>query len=226
MVIGHYAVAFASKRAAPRTSLGTLIAAATLLDLLWPIFLLLGWEHVHINPGNTTTPLDFVDYPISHSLLAAVGWGVLLALGYWAITRYRTGAFVVGALVVSHWVLDAIVHRPDLPLYPGSATYVGLSVWNSLAATVAIEGVMFAIGVWMYVAATRARDGVGRYALWAFVLFALVIYASNFASPPPASTRALAWFAMTAWLLPLWTWWADRHRTVDDKRELASASMR
>jgi len=96
MFIGHFAVGLASKRVAPHASLGVLMAAPNLLDLLWPIFLLLGWEQVRIDPGNTAfTPLDFVSYPISHSLLTACVWGVLFALVYWTLTRYLRGAVVI-----------------------------------------------------------------------------------------------------------------------------------
>ncbi len=119
MFIGHFAVGLASKRAAPRASLGVLMAAPNLLDLLWPIFLLLGWEQVRIEPGNTAfTPLDFVSYPISHSLVTACGWGALFALLYWARTRYTRGAVVIGLSVVSHWVLDFITHRPTCRSIP------------------------------------------------------------------------------------------------------------
>src|SRR5512146_2731302 len=156
MFIGHSAVAFAAKRAAPRVSLGVLVGAASLLDLLWPVFLLLGWETVRIEPGNTAVaPLAFVRYPFSHSLVAAAGWSALVGLAYWGATRYRSGAVVVGLVALSHWYLDAIVHRPDLPLYPGSTLEVGLGLWNSVPATLLLEGLMFAGGVWLYARGAR-----------------------------------------------------------------------
>src|SRR2546430_12017073 len=96
MILGHYGVALACKRLAPRTSLGTLVLAAQLLDELWPIFLLLGIELVRIVPGlMAANPLDFVSYPISHSLVSAVGWGVLLGIAYYAVRRYRPGAWLL-----------------------------------------------------------------------------------------------------------------------------------
>src|SRR4029077_9784008 len=89
MVIGHYAVAMAAKRVAPRTSLGTLVAAAILLDLIWPLLVLLGIEIVTITPGVTAvTPLTFVSYPYSHSLLMSIVWGLLFAGGYFVARRY------------------------------------------------------------------------------------------------------------------------------------------
>lgn len=120
MFIGHVGAAFAAKRFAPKTSLGTLVFATGFLDLIWTIFLLFGIEHVRIAPGITrVTPFDFYDYPVSHSLLAVVGRSLAVALVYFAAKRYSTGAWVVGVCVLSHWFLDWIVHRPDLALWPG-----------------------------------------------------------------------------------------------------------
>lgn len=224
MFIGHYAVAFAAKRAAPRASLGLLVAAAQLADLLWPIFLLLGWETVRIAPGDTAfSPLAFTHYPISHSLLAMLGWGVLFALLYGARTRDRTGALVLGALVVSHWVLDAVVHRPDLPLVPGGTTLIGLGLWNSVAGTLLVEGVMWVAGIWAYASFTRPRDRIGRYALWALVVLLTAIYATNLFGAPPPNARALAWFALAGWLIPLLAWWVDRHRAPASRIGAADA---
>ena len=165
MFIGHYALGLAAKRLAPRTSLGTLFVAPTLADLLWPVFLLLGWEGG--SQSGVTNPfltLTFDAYPISHSLLALIGWGALAALLYRVRTGYGRGAIVVGLLVVSHWVLDFVTHVPDMPLYPGGPK-VGLGLWHSVPGTVIIEGLMFAAGVAIYAATTRPRDGVGRVSL-------------------------------------------------------------
>ena len=120
MVLGHYGLALAMKRAAPRLSLGTLTGAAQLADLIWPVLLLIGLEHVSIVPNtNPHLRLSFDSYPWTHSLLTAAVWGVLAGGAYAAIRADRRGGVIVGLLVVSHWVLDWIVHLPDLPLYPG-----------------------------------------------------------------------------------------------------------
>ena len=151
MFIGHFGVGLAAKRLAPRTSLGTLFFAAQFLDLIWPIFLLLGLEHVWLAPGVTAvSPLDFYDYPISHSLATALVWSAATGIIYFLFTRYRRGALVVGVHVLSHWILDAIVHRPDLPLIPGGRTRVGLGLWNSWSASIAVESVFFVAGLWLY----------------------------------------------------------------------------
>lgn len=213
MFIGHFGVGFAAKRAAPLASLGTLFLAAQFVDLLWPALLLVGAERVEIRPGITrVTPLDFVSYPVSHSLVLVLAWGALFAVTYWIVRRYRTGALVAGTLVVSHWLLDAIVHRPDLPLVPGGATRVGLGLWNSYAATLAIEGAIFAAGLLLYLRGTTAIDRIGRYGAAALVVLLCGIYAANLTGPPPPSVRAIAWAGQAQWLLILFGYWIDRHR--------------
>src|SRR5437870_7477027 len=128
MFIGHYALALAAKRAAPRTSLGTLFAATSLADLLWPVFLLAGWEQAHFVPGTNpfAVPNPFLrlwldSIPISHSLVTLIGWSAVFAFLYRRRTGYGRGALVVALLVVSHWVLGFVTHRPDMPLYPCGA---------------------------------------------------------------------------------------------------------
>jgi membrane-bound metal-dependent hydrolase YbcI (DUF457 family) len=169
--IGHFGVALGAKRIAPQVSLGILILAAQFLDLLWPVFLLLGWEHVRIAPGiMKVTPLDFTDYPLSHSLLMVVGWSMLVGAVYFATRRNIRSATVVGLVVVSHWVLDFLTHRPDLPLWP-TGPRVGLGLWNSWAASISIELIFFAGGLLVYRSITRPRNRVGRYGFWALAAF-------------------------------------------------------
>jgi hypothetical protein len=212
MFIGHDACSFAAKRVVPRVSLGLLIAAPNLLDLLWPIFLLLGIEHVRTQHGPTPfLNLDFYDYPWSHSLAMAIVWGVVFAIGYRLFTRDSRGAVVAGLLVVSHWVLDFVTHVPDLPLWPGGPKY-GLGLWNHTAATVIIESLLFIGGLAIYLRTTRARDRIGSIALWSFVVFLAVIYVASLFGPPPPNDRIVAWSALFLWLLPLWGAWIDRHR--------------
>jgi hypothetical protein len=216
MFIGHFALGFAAKRAAPRVSLAVLFAAAQLADTLWPMFVALGVEQVRIDPGNTRfTPLDFISYPYSHSLVMLVVWGVLLALAYCVLARadWSVGA-LLAALVVSHWVLDWITHRPDMPVYPGGRK-VGLGLWNSVAATVIVEVAIFAAGVAIYARATRPRDAIGRWSHAGLVTVLLLFYALNIISGPPPSVSAI-WIAGVAGaaLLFAWSGWSDRHRTA------------
>jgi hypothetical protein len=214
MFIGHFAVAFAAKRAAPRTSLGVTFVAAQLADLLWPVFLLLGWERVRItSSANPFLVLDFTHYPWTHSLLMGVVEGFALGALYFAVTRYGRGALIVALLVPSHWVLDLVAHRPDLPLYPGGRARFGLGLWYNPTATLIVEGVIFLVGVVAYARATQPRDRIGRYGLWALAIFLVVLYLVSTFSPPPPSVNALAWAALIGWPLTLWPWWVDRHRT-------------
>lgn len=210
MFIGHFAVALAAKRTAPRTSLGVLFAACQLPDLIWPVLLLLGVESVRITPGITAfNPLEFTHYPISHSLLATIGWGALAGAGYWLWRRDRAEGMTVGMLVVSHWVLDLITHRPDLPLFPGGPG-VGLGLWASVAGTLVVEGAMFTVGLAIYLATARPRSAGGWVGLGTLVVLLLFIYLGDLGGPPPPDARSLAWFAMAGWLIPFWAAWADR----------------
>jgi membrane-bound metal-dependent hydrolase YbcI (DUF457 family) len=216
MFLGHFALALGAKHAAPRASLGVLVAAAQWPDLLWPFLLLAGVEKVAIAPGDTLfTPLRFIAYPISHSLLTVVVWAMLGAVAFYVTRGDRRGASAVLLLVASHWILDAVTHRPDLPLAPWGDVRVGLGLWNSVTATLVVELTLFALGVALYFRATRPADRIGRIATWTLLGALVVIEVANLMGPPPPSARAVAWSAFAMWLLVLWAWWADRHRTAE-----------
>ena len=221
MFIGHFALGFAAKRAAPRVSLAVLFIAAQWADLLWPLLLATGFEQVRIDPGNTAfTPLDFISYPYSHSLLMLLLWGAVLGFVYRRTTGQNGSTFAILALlVVSHWVLDFVTHRPDMPLYPGGPK-IGLGLWNSVPATVVVEVAMYAVGVWIYMRSTRPRDGVGRWAMAALALFLFPAYFANLAGGPPPSVQVIWVGAIIATtILLIWTWWADHHRSpISDPR--------
>jgi len=212
MFVGHIAIALAAKRAAPRTNLGLLALGAQWSDTLWPILVLAGVEHVNIEPGATVmTPLDFVSYPWSHSLLMLVLWGAL----FWALYRKRGGnraAVVLGLTVVSHWVLDVITHRPDMPLFPHGGPKLGLGLWNYPAAELTLEIGMYLAGAWLYLSATRARDTVGRFAVPALLVTLGALWLASTFGPPPPSVKVLAWSAMGGLLFLAWAWWGDAHR--------------
>jgi membrane-bound metal-dependent hydrolase YbcI (DUF457 family) len=229
MFIGHFAVGFASKSAAPRTSLLWLMIAPQVADILWPVFLLLGWEHVRIDPAATRfSPLDLYDYPWSHSLVALAVWATVVAGLYWVATRYRRGALVLWFGVLSHWVLDWITHRPDMPLYPGSPRY-GLRLWNSIPGTMIVEIAMLAIGVWLYARTTKPRDRVGRYGFAAYVVFLFAAYIGDRFSGPAPTVQSLIWGALIVMpILLVWPWWFDRHRLAVDsaQNDMPSARLR
>lgn len=213
MFLGHYAVALGAKRAAPKTSLGTLVMAAQFIDLLWPLLLLGGIEHVRLDPGNTVvTPLDFYDYPVSHSLVGVVFWGVLVGGIYYALRKSWQSALVVGLAVVSHWFLDLVVHRPDLPLtFAGPARW-GLGGWNSLPVTLLLELGLLAGGTYLYLRSTRPTDRVGTFGLAGLVVFLVGIYSANVFGPPPPDVGMIGVAGNASWLFVLWAAWVDRHR--------------
>jgi len=213
MFVGHLAVALAAKRMAPRASLGWLVAASFGIDLLWPVLLLAGIERVAIDPGNTVfTPLDFESYPWSHSLLMVIIWAALLAVVARQRLQHKADALVVGGLVVSHWFLDWVTHRPDLPLWP-SGPVTGLGLWNSLVGTLVVEGALFAIGIVMYQTVTRATDRVGTWAFVGLIGLTGAIWLSGPWSAPPPSASAIAVVGLAMWLFPAWAAWIDRHRS-------------
>lgn len=214
MFLGHFGLALAAKRVIPRASLGTTVMAAQWADGIWPVFVLIGIEHAEIRPGVTVvTPLDFVSYPFSHSLAADVGWAVLFAVAYGTLRKDWRTALWLGVLVLSHWVLDVIAHRPDMPTWPGGPR-LGAGLWNSLPGTLVAEFALFGAGLWLYLRATRARDGRGSVLPWAFAATLIFVYVAAVFGPPPPSERVLAISGLAGWLFVAWGYWIDRHRST------------
>ena len=212
MVLGHFAIAFAAKKASPKISLGTLFIAAQLLDLICYLLLILGLEQIKLDPGNTVVvPFAFVNTSLSHSLLAAIIWATLFAFLYRLFKHDSKGTICIWVVVTSHWVLDAISHRPDLPLYPGSNTLIGLGLWNSFTGTLFFESLLFFSGVVLYLRATGTRDRIGFYAMWSMILFLILMYAGSL-YPPPPSSQAIAFLAFVHGLMILLAYWVDDHR--------------
>ena len=216
MFLGHFAVAFAAKPAAPAISLGMLFVAAQFADLLWPLLVLAGIERFEIRPGITAvTPFDFQHYPYSHSLVALAAWGVALGFAYRIV---RGGGWraviVIAALVLSHWILDVVVHRPDMPVGLDEGTKVGLGIWNSVPASLAVEFLLFGGCVLVYARTTRAIDGVGTWAFRALIAFFVLVYLASVFGPPPPSVNAVAWSGLAMWLLVAWAYWIDKHRAA------------
>jgi len=212
MFIGHFAAGLGLKRVAPEVSLGTLFFGAQFLDLLWPTLLLTGTEMVELAPDAKGPPLNFTHYPFSHSLLMVMVWAVLLGGAYYGLRRKVRGALVCAAAVLSHWLLDLIVHHPDLPLAPGTDHRVGFGLWESLPISLSIELGLFAVGCWQYCRATVATDRVGSIGFWSLMVFLVLVQLGNAFGDPPPSVAAVAWVGQAQWLLVLWAYWVDRHR--------------
>jgi hypothetical protein len=215
MFLGHYAMGLAAKKAVPKVSLGTLFLAGQLVDLLWPLFLLLGLEHVKIDPGNTVvTPLDFYDYPITHSLVGASLWSCGLGLCYYLVKKEKRATVVIGLVVFSHWILDFITHRPDLSLGLGGSMYFGLGLWNSFIGTIVVEVGLFVASLFLYVRSTTSMDRIGSVGLWALAGLLAVIYLGNLTGPPPPNATIIGIVGNAAWLFVLLAYWVDRHRAA------------
>jgi LexA-binding, inner membrane-associated putative hydrolase len=203
----------AARASAPRASLGTYLVACQLPDLVWPVLLLLGVERVRIVPGITAaSPMDFEWYPWTHSLLMSLVTSSLFALAYRAARKDGPAALWLGISVFSHWVLDWITHRPDLQLVPWSPARVGLGLWNHPLATMVTEGAMFAVGIWMYLGATRAKDKIGSIAFYSLCAALVILFAMSSTGPPPPNPKTLAIVALSVWLFVPWAYWIDRHR--------------
>jgi hypothetical protein len=216
MFIGHFALAYGAKRVAPMVSLGTLFLACQFADLLWPTLLVLGYEQVAIDPGNTLmTPLNFISYPYSHSLVMLLVWSALFAIVYRITRGSRPVAMItLAALVLSHYLLDVITHRPDMPITISGATRLGFGLWNHPGTELAIESAMFLAGTAVYSSVTRARDRIGQYGFWGLIVATVAMFFAAIYGPPPPNVATIAVGGHFAWLFVIWAYWVDRHRAT------------
>ncbi len=214
MFLGHFGLGLAGKRVAPALSLGALFLAVQWADLLFFVLALAGVEHFRIAPGATAvTPMDFYDYPISHGLAGLAVWGLVLGAGYFVLRRSGAAAAVFGVGIVSHWFLDAFVHRPDMPILSGPP-YAGLGLWNSIPLTIAAEALVFGGGLAVYLRTTRALDRTGTWALWSLFVFLAAAWVGSIAGPPPPNERVVEWSGLAMWMFVPWGYWIDRHRAI------------
>ena len=213
MFVGHLAVSLAAKAIEPKAPLSALVPTTFGLDLIWPIFVLLDVEIVAIVPGITAfTPLDFLFYPWSHSLIMAVMWGAVAAGFMYGPRRSLRVAFLVGAVVVSHWFLDFVTHRPDLPLWP-EGPKLGLGLWYSIPGTLIVEGGLFLSAIVIYTRAWKPLDAIGKWAFRGVVGFTGLIWITQPWSTTPPSSSAMATVALAMIIFPWWAAWIDRHRS-------------
>ena len=213
MFIGHYGVALGAKKINNAPSLGTLFLATQFIDLLWPVFLLIGIEKVKVEPGNTAfTPLNFVSYPFSHSLFFVLIWAILFGLVYFLIKKDLKNSLLLGGLVLSHWFLDLFVHQPDLQILPWDKLRVGFGLWNSVILTIIIEVLIFIIGSYLFIKSTKAKNKKGSIGIWSLLIFLVVIYSINIFSAPPPSEIAIAFVGLAMWLIVAWAYWVDKNR--------------
>lgn len=226
MFIGHFGAGLAAKKIESQPSLGTMFLASQFIDLVWPVFILLGIEKVKIEPGNSAfTPLNFIYYPFSHSLLGVVVWAVLFALVYFLFRKNFRASVVLGLLVISHWVLDLITHVPDLPLTPWGNIKVGFGLWNSFVFTILVEGIIFIAGAYMYISSTQPLNKKGSIGLWSILVLLTAIYSMNIIGPPPPNEQAIGVAGLLLWLFIPWAYWIDRNRKPIHKHVLTGRSV-
>jgi len=214
MFAGHYAVSLACKGVEQRLPLWLLFLAVQFVDILWSILILLGIEKVRLVPGITATnPFDLYYMPYTHSLVAAVVWSALVFLGYRLFISQRSAsrdrpALFLALAIFSHWILDLLVHRPDLPLYDNTHK-LGLGLWNYPMPTFALEAAILFGGMWLYMRSTKGGSSVGKYGMPIFGIVLLLVHWILFFGPPAPSPDAtavlllvlyLGFAAVAAWL--------------------------
>jgi len=220
MFVGHLAVGLVAKRIEPKLSLGTGVLAAMLVDLLWAIFLIAGIEHVHFKPGmGAGNYFDAYDIAMSHSLLMGAVWAALFAAAYFLRRHYPRGAWILFAAVLSHWFLDFVSHRPDMPLAPGVHRYFGLGLWNSIPATVIVEGGFWLVAIVLYARATHPKNRAGVYAFWTVVVLLTLAWYNNIAGPPPRNPHTAPIVSLIFFsLVVAWAYWMNRLRPAQPGR--------
>jgi hypothetical protein len=215
MFLGHFAVGLAAKGTAPRISLGTLILAAVLADLACFIFLIAGIESFAPVPGAKINRVIGENIAYSHSLMMGSLWGAILAAIYFVRRRSPRVAWMLFAVVLSHWVLDVISHRPDMPIAPGIPTRLGFGLWNSLPATVVIEGGFWLLAIILYLRATKSQSRLGVVVLWIGLLLITLIGLSNpTQGMDPDPVRAGIGGLVVFSLFVAWAYWMDRIRVA------------
>jgi hypothetical protein len=216
MLLGHYAAGFAAKKWAPKVSLGVLFLAAVWLDLLWSLFLILHWEDVAISPGITKfLPIDFTSYSLSHSLVMAMAWGVVFWMVSLILTNNQKTSLILGGLVVAHWFLNVITHRPDLYLLPDGnpmGPHWGLGLWNSIPSTIVVELALLGVGVWFYATSTKAIGAQGQWLFWTLCGVLLASFAGLFLMPVPKAPIWVAVEGQIQLIFVVWALWTDDHR--------------
>jgi membrane-bound metal-dependent hydrolase YbcI (DUF457 family) len=213
MFVGHLAVGLIAKRVEPKVSLGTWMLAVMLADLLVFPLLILGIEHFDVVPGVSSNRVVGRDIVYSHSLLMGAVWATLFAALYFLRRRYPRGAYLLFLAVLSHWLLDVLSHRPDMPLAPGAQTVLGLGLWNSVPATLIVEGGFWLLAIIIYVRATEAKKRSGVYAFWPVIaLLTLMWYGNIRAGMEPNAVKAGVGGLVVFSLVVAWAYWMNRAR--------------
>jgi hypothetical protein len=226
MFVGHLAAGFVAKRIEPKVSLGTWMLAVMLADLLVFPLLIAGIERFSVEPGVSVNRMVGRDIAYSHSLLMVAVWAALFAAAYFLRRRYKRGAGLLFLAVLSHWPLDFVSHRPDMPIAPGVQQVYGLGLWNSIPATLVVEGGFWLAAILLYVRATRPKNRVGIYAFWSGVALLTLMWYGNIKTgmdpdPVKAGIGGLIVFSS----MVAWAYWMNRLRPAEDTGSIDSESI-
>jgi len=217
MFVGHYAASLALKKFETRASLGMLFLAVQLVDILFFPFVLLGIERINIIENYTASTHFQLEYmPYTHSLVGSLLWAIAAyALLRWVFIKNHAVALVIGLAVFSHWVLDLLVHTPDLPLLSDSSPKLGLGLWNNAIATYALEAALLLGALWVYLKSTSTSTAAGKYGMGIFVVFLLLVNIVNIFGPLQGDSKVeLAASALAAYFVFAGiAFWLDRKRT-------------
>ncbi|HEY5823128.1 MAG TPA: metal-dependent hydrolase [Cyclobacteriaceae bacterium] len=215
MFIGHFGLSLGAKKIAPQVSLGTMFIATQFVDILWPFFLISDVEHVAITPGYTKmNAFEFLHYPYTHSLLMGIVWGFIAGLIYWLIKKDSRGSIVIGLGVLSHWFLDLVVHVADLPWTPFGEAKVGFGLWNHVAITLLLEGIIFFTGLYFYISVTKAKNRIGSWGLWSLVTLLILFTISGLVTPPPSGSLMSMFVSFNILMILIvgLAYWVDANR--------------
>ena len=173
-----------------------------------------GIERFRVATGVQRNRLIGENIVYSHSLLMDILWGALLAGAYYLWRRNARGAWILFAAVVSHWILDVVSHRPDMRIAPGIPGAFGLGLWNSIPATLLVEGGMWLFAIVLYVRATQAKKRTGAYVLWGGIVILTLAWIGNISTAPSpgagvAALPSLIFFGCATG----WAYWTDRARS-------------
>lgn len=216
MLVGHLAAGFIAKRIEPKVSLGTWVAAVLVADFVFFPLVIARIEHVAVVPHVETNRVMGADIVYSHSLAMLVIWAGLFAAIYFWRKRYARGALLLFAAVLSHWVLDVISHRPDMPLAPGLNKVFGFGLWNSIPATLLVEGGFWLLAIIIYARITRPRNRLGVYAFWIGVVLLTLAWYANITSgmvPDPVQGGISGLISFS--LVTVWAYWVNRLRLMN-----------
>ncbi len=222
MFVGHFSAGLLAKRAAPGLSLGTAVFAAILADIMGPLLVMAGVERIEFGSGRgAANYYHAIDVAFSHSLVTTLVWAVILAGLYLLTRRDRQGnrfsAALLIAAVVSHWVLDVVSHRPDMPLAPGVSTVLGLGLWGSVGATVVVEGGLWLAALFVYVRASRSVSSAGRWVFWSGAFILTLFWYNNIAGLPPSRPADAPMASLIFFLLATaWAYWMNRARRMKE----------